>query len=743
MRTIQLCTVVGLIILNPVVFAANSGNPSIPARSGETAVDAGSQGGRQSRLNKAQQARKSGDRELAISLYKEIGTREPGNVEARLVLASLLAEANRFDEARVELNAVQKIRPAWVQVYLTRAQVEQQARNEISALKAFNQALAIDPQNQTAREGKLLTLSRLGSPDIALTEAKEWPRVDAQVIQRLHEDKAAQAIRRSENAYHDSPVQALPALDAAIGLVEANLQRYAGSERSRFDYVRALANRNRHRDAIAVYEGLMAEKRDLPGYLHHSAGLAYLAEQQPQQARNAFQAALAFDPNDFNASVGLFYALCDLNKFRQAKTHIDALAARALEPEKKFQADMLAIWVRAYEARLGVAQDRFSALLARVPASTSLHNALGRIYLWRGWPRRAGKEFNYVAQRHPQDLEAQTGLLDVDMALADYRAAARRVVALNTQAPGNESVRRSNRVQALHRRPEFHTEIGTSETKERASTGQSLHVETRVYSAPLNFQNRLFAHQYYESARFDAGYVYYKRLGLGWESTIARVGKLEIEAQQEFYKENQTSVLVGGEIQFNDYWRIKGRYDSNSTDVPLRARVNDIDGKAIYLSSKYRLSERTAIDVNAQRLSMSDDNTRRSISASAGYQFIQGPFYKATVSLDGYASTNTLPSTQVVYFNPPNDRTVQLTLKNEWLGYRRYARSFYQRLYLSIGGYTQKGFDTESIGSVRYEHEWNFSDSLNTRYGLGYVRRVYDGEVSRGPEATLSVNWKF
>lgn len=743
MRTIQLCTVAGLIILNPVVFAANSGNPSIPARSAESAVDPGTKGGRLNRLNKAQQARKSGDRELAISLYKGIVVLEPGNVEARLVLANLLAEANRFEEARVELNAVQKIRPAWAQVYLTRAQVEQQARNEISALKAFNQALAIDPQNQTAREGKLLTLSRLGSPDIALTEAKEWARVDPQVIQRLHEDKAAQAIRRSENAYHDSPAQAVPALDAAIGLVETNLQRYAGSERSRFDYVRALANRNRHHDAIAVYENLMAEKRALPGYLHHSAGLAYLAEQQPQQARNAFQAALAFDPNDFSASVGLFYALCDLNKFRQAKAHIDALAARPLEPERKFQAGMLAIWVRAYEDRLGVAHDRFSALLARVPASTSLHNALGRIYLWRGWPRRARKEFNYVALRHPHDLEAQTGLLDVDMALADYRSAARRVGALNTLAPGNESVRRSNRAQALHHRPEFHIAIGTSQTKERASTGRSLHVETRVYSAPLNFQNRLFAHQYYESARFDAGYVYYKRLGLGWESIIARVGKLEIEAQQEFYKENQTSVLVGGEIQFNDYWRIKGRYDSNSIDVPLRARLNDIDGTSVYLGSKYRLSERMAIDVSTQRLSMSDGNDRRSLSASADYQFIQGPFYKANVVLDGYASTNTLPSVNVAYFNPASDQTVQLIIKNEWVSYRRYARSFYQRIYLAAGAYTQKGFDTQSIGSLRYEHEWNFSDSLNTRYGLAYVRRVYDGEVSRGPEATLSVNWKF
>lgn len=737
----------GLFVLNQEIFAADSGNRSLLLmdRPLEATPDTGTTqrqlASSTSQLSKAQSAKKAGNHTLAISIFKEIVMLEPNNLEVRVALAATLAEAEMLDEARSQLDIIQKIRPSWVQAYLARAQLEQQARNEVSALKAFNQALVIEPGNRIAREGRVLTLSRLGSPGIALAEAKRYPDMDRGIIQRLHEDEAAHAIRRSENVYHENPATAIPAADAAIEMIKANLQRYPGSERSRFDYVRALTNRNHHRDAIAVYETLIKENRAVPGYTHQSAGLSYLAEQLPEHAKTAFVAALTADPNDYSASVGLFYALCDLTDFSQAKMHIDALAARPLDPEKKFETEMLAVWVNAYADHLGIAQNQFLTLQTRAPASTALHNALARIYLWRGWPRRAGEKFNLVAQQSPHDREAQAGLTDVEMALGDFRSAARRVAHLNTLSADDATIKKLNRSQALHLHPELRIVVGSSQNKERTSTGQSLHLDTRIYSTPINSQNRLFAHQYYESTRFNAGSAYYKRLGLGWESVIARVAKLEIEIQQEFFKDNHTGILLGSEIQLNDYWRIKGRYDSNSIDVPLRARVNDIGGESVYLGGGFRLNERAAFDIGIQQLSMSDSNHRRSLSATGEYQFIQGPFYKAAAALDISSSTNTLVNT--AYFNPARDHTVQLTLKNEWLGYRRYARSFYQRFYFSAGEYAQQNFSTQPIGSVRYEHEWNFSDALNTRYGLAYVRRAFDGEPSTGPEATLSVNWKF
>lgn len=694
------------------------------------------------RLEEGRSIWKSGDRTLALSVFKELINLDPDNVETRHELAEMLADVTLFDEARDQLNIIQQARPSWVTVYLTRGELEQQAQNDLSALKAFDQALAIEPENRFAWEGRLLTLSRLGLPRLALHESKKVPELDPGIIQRLHEDEAALAVRRSENVYHEHPAAAIPDADNALELIETNIKRYPESERSRLDYVRALTNRRRYRDAISIYETLKAEKGVLPGYTHQSAAVSYLSEQQPEYAVEAFKAALETDPNNFSAGVGLFFALCDLSDFASAKAHIDAWAARPLEPDEKFEAEMLAIWVSAYEDRLDIAQDGFLALQARAPASVALHNALGRIYLWRGWPRHATEEFSFSARKNPDDIEAQSGLADADMALGDFTSAAHRISHLSTlTAEGHDGVKRLTRAQALRYRPELTMSSGSRRNKERMSSGRSLRLDTRLYSAPITPQNRMYAHQYYESTEFDSTSAYYKRVGLGWESVIARTAKLDIEFQHELSKGTQSSLLLAGEIEFSDFWRLKSGYDWNSIDVPLRARISDIEGEAVYVGGSFRKNERATVEITARRLTMSDSNDRRSVSASGEYQFIQGPFYKANAALSVSSSVNSLAN--AAYFNPTRDRTLQVTLKNEWLEFRRYDRAFYQRMYLSAGSYIQHAFATQNIGSIRYEHEWNFSDALNMRYDLAYVRAAYDGEPSTGPELSLSINWKF
>ena len=751
MRTILLGFIAGLIIvLNQNAIAKDFGSESVLLASDrhsevvnslETEVHRPVPSPIANRLAAAESARKTGNPELAISIFREILMLEPENLEARIKWAATLADMGKFDEARAHLERIQKSRPDWVQAYLTRGALERQAMNELSALKAFDQALAIEPENLEAREGRLIAISRLGSPALALEEAKQYPKLDPALIQRLHEDEAALSIRRSENSYHEKPVDGLRASEPAIRLIETNLQRYPKSERSRFDYVRALSNRYRYQDAITAYEALKREKKELPGYTHRAAGLSYLAERKPEQAAEAFKAALAADPNDFNASVGLFYALSDLADFPAARAHIDALAARPLEPEKKFEAEIHAAWGRAFEDRLGIAQDQFLALQARAPASFQLHNALGKIYIWRGWPRRAEKEFELVAQNEKDNLSAEVGLADTDFGLGNFRSAARRIAHLNMLAPDDQNVKRVNRIHTLHNLNELALTVSTSRNKDRVINGQSLSFDARIYGTPIDFQNRIFAHQYFESSRFESGSAYYKRWGVGLESTIPHVAKLEGEIQQEFFGRKRLSAAVEGIIDLSDFWRIKGRFDSNSVDVPIRARVDGIRGQSLHLSSSYRWSESAAIEAGTQQVSMSDGNTRRNVFMTGQNELVQGPFYKARWLIDLISSTNTLKNP--VYFNPGRDRTLQLTLKNEWLGFRRYESSFYQRLYLSVGSYAQQDFALQTIGSLRYEHEWSINNVTNVRYSLAYVKRAFDGTPSAGSEAMLSLSHRF
>lgn len=655
---------------------------------------------------------------------------------------SVRALNNRYIETA--RNAVPQSAPTArsVGALLAKADGARRVGNDLSALKLYDQILAIEPQNAVAREGRLIAISRLGSPDLALAEAARYPQVSPDVVQRLHEDEAALAIRLSEQAYHDRPIDNRRDADIAIRIIERNLKRYPQSERSRFDYVRALSNRQRHRQAIAEYETLKKENRELAGHVHQAAGTSYLASQQPEAAAAAFKAALAVDPNDSNASIGLFYALTDMGEFTAARTHIDKLAARPLNPEQRFEAETLAVWARAFEDRLGLAQTQFSALQLRAPASSSLHNALGTVYLWRGWPRKAEQEFLLTAQQDHEDLAAQIGLVDTAIALGDYRVSAERIAALSAAAPeehlGIKKLARAQTIRDLH---EFSFAIGSSRTKDRSTRGQSLNIDARLYSRPIGVQHRLFTHEYYETARFDQGKAAYQRAGLGWETIIPRRAKFEGEIQQEFFGRNRASAIIDGVFDFNDYWRVKARFDSNSIDVPLRARMDDVQGRSSRLSAHYRANERAGVEAGTQQLTMSDTNTRRGTFMAGHLQFVQGPLYKATLGVDVGTSTNTLES--AAYFNPRRDRTVQATLANEWLGYRRYARAFYQRVFLSAGSYAQENYPRGSIGALRYEHDWSLSDVTNVRYGVGYVRRVFDGTPSEGPEAALNMSWRF
>jgi biofilm PGA synthesis protein PgaA len=81
-------------------------------------------------------------------------------------------------------------------------------------------------------------------------------------------------------------------------------------------------------DAVALYERLRREGVVVPAYARNSAAAAYLYLQRPEPAHEIYRSVLADDPNDSDASLGLFYALIELERYREAYAHIDALDRR-------------------------------------------------------------------------------------------------------------------------------------------------------------------------------------------------------------------------------------------------------------------------------------------------------------------------------------------------------------------------------------------------------------------------------
>ena len=655
--------------------------------------------------------------------------------------AQALAQVRNYPDAIALVSVIQQAAPAASAPHLARAQFEWDSLNWVEALRAYDRVLSIDPHNVTAQEGRLFVLSKMNLPSQALEQSRGMPEMSSVVIQQLHEDETALAIRWSEKVYYAKPGEQFPVLDRAIGMAEVNLRRYPNSTRSRFDYVRALNNRQRSADAIAAYQQLQREHFTIPVYVRQSAGSAYLAQQQPEQAAVAFRQALAGDPDDVNANLGLFYALIDMADFPAAQRHIDAYAARNNLPADKFDAAMAAIMERAFENRLDVAQARLQFMADEAPASEPLRLALGKIALWRGWPRQAFEQAQLVSLREADDLHANILLADAEAALGEYASSNRRIAQLRALVPQDPDVRTLSRAAALRDMNEIALTAAITRSKENLGNGHGVVLDLRAFGHPLAQQTRPFVHSYFERTRGEGEQADYRRLGAGADFTFARTGTLRAELQQELFRVHKTSLLLSGELNLDDYWSLTGAADTNSIEVPLKARSAGIAGNAVQLGANYRLNERLGFGVNAARLQMSDGNSRHTYGLQVHTNLIEGPYYKSSLDATWSLVRNSLADTN--YFNPSRSQSTELSWVNEWMTYQRYTRTFSQQLSLGIGRTNETGFASGTTGSINYSQHLGISDTLALNYGAGWSRRLYSGAVSTGPEANLTLNWKF
>ena len=616
------------------------------------------------------------------------------------------------------------------------------AQNDLlAALKSYNQLLALDALHPQALQGRLKILSVLGLPDEALAELKSVQPADSTSIQTLEEDKAAQAIRWSEQVYYAKPLERYPVADTAIALVHANLQRYPDSSRSQFDWVRALSNRQRYAQAIQAYERLLKADSDVPAYVHFSAGRAYFAEKRPDYAAGAFQRALALEPDLLDANLGLFYALSDQGQFGPANQHIQRVASARLLPEPKLTAVSTAISGQAYAGNLEAAQTRLLQLQQEAPNSTQLHIALGRIYMWRGWPDLAKRELEWAARRSPDDIRAQNALVELEASQGDYPSAAQRLAVLDVIAPDDPDVKNLNRAKTVRQYNELSLSVRGTRTKDNAGSSQGTALDAKILAQPIGLQTRPFVRTYIENSTVDNTNTEYQRLGLGVEHRIPHLGWLQAEVQQELNLEKKSSLILGGTWNVNDYWLLNGQLDSNSVDVPLRARFDNVSGWKAQLGAGYRAHEGAYTQLDYSEMHMSDQNLRQTVALTGYYTVLLRPSIKGVLGLEWAASSNSVGNT--AYFNPKSDNTAQVSYTSEWLSQQSPTRSLKQQLVLAVGQYAQESFAAGAIGSISYQHDWTLSDVTQLRYGVSFVRRLYDGLVSEGPEANLSLNWRF
>ncbi len=663
---------------------------------------------------------KVGDASRAQLIYQKILERDSENVQAIIGLSYCLSKEGQADEALKILDPQLSENPQNLQIKFARAYAFEQSGRLWDAVEEYDRILSIDAESPAAKRLRLMALSDIG----ASTHADEGGRKQFPSDSELHEtfegDMATDRILWKE-------------FPRAIEMLRP-LAQDKRNLRARFDYIVALAENYDMQEAVGQYELLVEEEIRAPEWVLENAAAAYLYLERPHKALELYEMVLEENPTSYNSRIGKFTVLQELRMWDDAWEVLNDIDkdepnffdnGRNLEPNwHKFDVAISRGWSLAYEDRLQESEDLFQYLHFKAPENTNVRSGLAQAYYWRGWERKAYEEFVISENLDPKDKNVQIGKVQAMNKLAMKKKARELSQKLYEKHPKDKHVKALVRELELEEMTELTADFsiggdddGFGEVMGRVSL-----------THPISLYTRLYGYLLWKTATEDQDDMktVYRRVGAGAGHIFNRY----LQFKQLFSVDYKSGEDFGSysEIYYtpDDYWEITLSYDSFSTDLPLRARVFGIDADMINLDLAYVESDWRTYSLALSRQEFSDGNER--LQALLGYE--QGLWvrdnWRERIFLDFGVSSNSLDNAP--YFNPDNDFSFSVTHMTEHTVKRIYREAFVYRLYLTAGGYKQDGHSLGPVGSLRYEHDIEMSDTNDLLYGVTLGSHPYDGE---------------
>jgi len=676
---------------------------------------------------------KIGKTKKAEDYYQKIINRNPSYVRANIGLTYCLSVEGKNDKAIQDLEKLLAAFPGNLEIRFARAFANEKAKRFWSAIQEYDRILELSPGNPVARKLRLQAMSDMGASSYALKQAlREFP-LDVEIYDTIMGDMAVDRIRWGEFK---------EAINILSPLVESN-----NSLRYKSDYIIALIKDNQMDEAVDVYEKLVKEEISLPPWLFEEVAWAYLYLDQPYKALALCDEALKARPHSFNGRMVKFYILQEIREWNMARQVLDELdqeippfigEGKNIRPNwTKLDIALARGWFLIYEDRLREAERYFEDLHEKAPAHTALRNGLAHVYLSRGWPRKALKEFKIIETLESEIFKPQTGKIMVLNDLAFKEQSREEAKNLLSAYPKDKDVQRLVRGLKVEEMREFSTDVIVS--REDDDT-QDIRFTTNL-SQPLSLYTKLYTFLLWQQIHYENQSNHFRRVGLGIDHILN--SSFDLRQQFSFNSNNGDDFGSFSLINFHpdDYWSLNCSYDSFTTDIPARASDHDIEANKFDMGITYRKSEWRSYNLSFSHLTFSDGNDRN--QDLFGYE--QGLWvkndWKMRLFLNLYASRNTRDDAP--YFNPKSDWNLSATHMTEHTVWRILNRSFTHRLFLSLGNYKQSGFSNNVVASIRYEQEHEFSDTQALLWGTNLARNVYDGESVNGFSFYLNFKWQF
>lgn len=622
-----------------------------------------------------------------------------------------------------------------------------------AALGAYLSALEKNPADAVARKEAWRAAMRLGLFEQAASLNAD---LDARELAALDGDRIALDIRHgridartlNETERYRRLDAALAATDALAAAFQAGHKPDAEEVRRLIDRISALAARNRPGDAVALYTALAADGIEIPIWALSEVAGAYLTIRQPREAETLYRKVLAVSPDDFDANLGLFYALVESEQLDLATAHIDRFAASlparrhrdGLANGERLSAETTSDQARLYADRIPEAKQRIEQRLAETPFNSEVRSAETSLHLARGWPRQGEADLRRTLGSDPRNPSLHADRAEVLLSLQHWDDAWAELDLANGIDPDNPRVREASQTFALHEKRELSVDAGYGHGKSSNPYGSSdWFTDTRLYSSPIDRNWRAFVHNYSGSADFNGGKTYWIRTGAGAEW---RSGSWQMSGEVNAGEQEDPGILATLRWQPDDYWKFDVHGESKTNDIPLQAVNAGVTASRIGLGIDWRAHEARKLAVEGNVLNFTDGNLRKTVIGTWFERWLSGPRWSFETTIGADASNNSI-GYRADYFNPPNDHSYWVTGAVEQLAWRDYNYSFRQRLALSLGSYWQSGYGAGSTESLEYQHSWELGRAAWLRYSIGRTLRPYDGEREQRTFGTMTLLWRF
>ena len=527
----------------------------------------------------------------------------------------------------------------------------------------------------------------------------------------------------------------------------------------RFDRLLLLNKLARHQEVVDGYHEALANGLTVPDYALGAIGDSLLALRNPSEASSVLRRALAVDPGNVDLTILLAYADLERERFDLAVPAMRDLTATQSpwlsasgarmghENWRRYDAETTYAMIQAFAEDLPAAQARLESLVRVGPRHSGTQDSLGSVYRFRGWTERALERYRMASTLDERNVNARLGQVATLSELNRYDLARPIHDELLSLYPNSAHVISMDRNWRLARGwgGRVYGVSGRSDGADMGSNGNSPFGNRDVgYGVELrgpliDYRWRWYASTDHRSTDFQEQDIRMHRTDVGIEYAFDR-WQARATVGRASDGIGGTGAALSARWRKDDRWVFGGAIRLNDSEASLQAHGSGISADSVMFNADYSHNERTSAGVSVSQLRYDDGNRRDRLSAAGGHRFISRPHLQVEVLGNASASRSSLDGAP--YFNPSRDASGEIGIRLDHIGWRRYERSFRERLTASVGSYWQEGFGNHGIPMLRYEHEWRFETLGNSLlYGVSWSRPVYDGNREERVAFDLEYRW--